>query len=78
MKKGFKPRQPNCNAYYQLLNRALQTIRRRKDIKEKRRQVEQLLESNLDNLEEFSTKFRGKWTILQHSLGNAYHSRSQS
>ena len=49
MKKGFNPRQPNRNAYYEFLNKAFQTIRRikDKDIKEQRRQGEQLLKSLL-------------------------------
>jgi len=63
MKKVFNPRQPNRNAYYEFLNEALQTIRRikDKDIKDQRRQGEQLLESNLDKLDDKFSKMLRSW-----------------
>jgi len=61
MKKGFNPRQANCNAYYEFLNKALQTIRRIKDVKKQRRQVEQLLEHNLDKLDDKFSQMLRSW-----------------
>jgi len=59
MGKGFDPRKPNRQDYYNLLNRALQIIRREKDAKEQQRAVERLLEENLDKLDdEFSQMLR--------------------
>ncbi|MEQ9367495.1 MAG: hypothetical protein RIG63_00480 [Coleofasciculus chthonoplastes F3-SA18-01] len=59
----FNPRQPNRNAYYEFLNEALQTIRRikDKDIKDQRRQGEELLESNLDKLDDKFSKMLRSW-----------------
>lgn len=63
MKKEFNPRQPNRNVYYEFLNEALQTIRciKDKDIKEQRRQGEQLLDSNLDKLDDKFSKILRSW-----------------
>ncbi len=61
MRKGFDTRKPNRQDYYNLLNRALQIIRREKDAKEQQRAVERLLEENLDKLDDEFPEMLRSW-----------------
>ena len=61
MGKGFDSRKQNRQDYYNLLNRALQIIRREKDAKKQQRAVERLLEENLDKLDDEFPQMLGSW-----------------
>jgi CHAT domain-containing protein len=68
MRKGFDPRKPNRQDYYNLLNRSLQIIRREKDVKEQQRAVERLLEENLDKLDDKFPQMLRSWAMAKLSV----------
>jgi CHAT domain-containing protein len=68
MGKGFDPRKPNRQDYYNLLNRALQIIKREKDAKEQQRAVERLLEENLDKLDDKFSQILQSWAMVKLSV----------